>query len=187
MSIKILYLTLLSIILLCYGTAYRYMFDGHTAKTSQYSQREQLRMLAIAAFGFGIPLFIAFTTPAKLKPEQLIAGSAIAATSAGLFLWVSSTLGRNYSPTLEIQENHTLIESGPYKYVRHPMYSAFLLWFVAQSILLPDIVVSAGSAIATALLLFQRIPAEEALLRSEFGIKYDAYVAKTTRVIPFIY
>lgn len=185
MSIKILYVALLSIILVCYGTSYRYMLDGPTPKRSHFTQQEFLRMVAVAVFGFGIPLFVAFTT--KVKSPHLFVGIVLTIVSAALFLWVSVTLGRNYSPTLEIQNHHTLISSGPYTLVRHPMYSAFLLWFIAQSLILPDIVVSAGSIIAASLLIFQRIPAEEALLRTEFGLKYDEYSVNTTRIIPFIY
>jgi protein-S-isoprenylcysteine O-methyltransferase Ste14 len=59
-------------------------------------------------------------------------GIGLSLFSLWLFYWVHKTLGRNWSPVLEIRENHQLIKNGPYKKIRHPMYTQIWLWVIAQ-------------------------------------------------------
>ena len=47
-------------------------------------------------------------------------------------------LGRNWSITLEIRDSHRLVTDGLYRYVRHPMYTSFWLWAIAQALLIPN-------------------------------------------------
>lgn len=96
-------------------------------------------------------------------------------------------LGRNWSVTLEIRDGHRLITDGPYKYVRHPMYSSFWLWAIAQALLLPNWVAGLSGVVGVGLLYFGRIGAEEALMRRSFGDEYRAYAARTGRVFPRIF
>lgn len=96
-------------------------------------------------------------------------------------------LGRNWSVTLEIRDGHRLITDGPYKYVRHPMYSSFWLWAIAQALLLPNWVAGLSGVVGVGLLYFGRVEAEEALMQKSFGDEYRAYAARTGRVFPRIF
>ena len=56
------------------------------------------------------------------------AGFVLALAAAALLTWTHHVLGKNYSPKLEIREQHRLITTGPYRWVRHPMYGAIFFW-----------------------------------------------------------
>jgi protein-S-isoprenylcysteine O-methyltransferase Ste14 len=107
------------------------------------------------------------------------------------FLWLfrrsHKDLGKNWSVTLEVREGHQLVTQGVYAHVRHPMYASFLLWGVTQALLIPNWI--AGFAgLATVLALYAiRQSREEAMMRDTFGAEYDAYSARTKRLIPGIF
>ncbi len=104
------------------------------------------------------------------------------------FLWLfyesHRILGKNWSITLEIRKDHKLIREGIYGHVRHPMYSAFWLWGLAQAFLFPNWVVGVSGLLCFAVLYFSRIGKEEAMMREQFGASYDDYCRETGRVIP---
>lgn len=103
-----------------------------------------------------------------------------------LRLWPVFVLGRRFSGLVAIQPGHTLVTSGVYGVIRHPSYLGLLInslgWALAFR--------SAVGVLLTALLLpplIARIRAEERLLASQFGAQYDAYRARTSRLIPGLY
>ncbi|MDX9972709.1 MAG: ElyC/SanA/YdcF family protein [FCB group bacterium] len=100
-----------------------------------------------------------------------------------LLLWAYVTLGRNWSPLLEIRKGHTLTTFGPYRYVRHPMYIAL------GGIGLGMLVLSANALVGPAFLITYvfrvfRVGAEEDMLRDHFGGDFQAYVGRTDRFVP---
>jgi protein-S-isoprenylcysteine O-methyltransferase Ste14 len=103
-----------------------------------------------------------------------------------LLWWIHATLGKNFSPDLEIAENHQLITVGPYKYVRHPMYTQFLLWAVFQGLLLANSFVLVFGIVAWVFFYCVRMPAEEKMMLKKFGEEYDLYALKTGRLFPKI-
>jgi protein-S-isoprenylcysteine O-methyltransferase Ste14 len=98
-------------------------------------------------------------------------------------VWVHRTLGIQWSTTLQFKEDHTLITSGPYKYIRHPMYASLFLFFVGLSIISsfwPFIVL-----VAITLLFFVRIMGrEESMMIDQFGEAYQVYMKRTGRFLP---
>jgi protein-S-isoprenylcysteine O-methyltransferase Ste14 len=117
-----------------------------------------------------------------------IALLALVLVIAGMLFayWARAHLGRNWSGEVMVKVGHTLITSGPYRSVRHPIYSGMTLALV-------------GSALATgapygfvglALILFGflvRVGQEEALMRETFPGEYDDYSRHTARLIPGVY
>jgi len=105
-----------------------------------------------------------------------------------LLLWRSHVdLGRNWLPTLQIREEHSLVTDGVFHYIRHPMYAAHLLWGIAQALLLQNWI--AGFAmLATSLPLYLvRVPREEQMMLEHFGEEYRLYMNRTGRVIPLLW
>ncbi len=106
------------------------------------------------------------------------------------FLWlfhaVHRQLGRNWSITLEIREDHALITEGLFKHIRHPMYSSFWLWAIAQALLLPNWLAGFAGLVSIAALYFGRVHREETMMRETFGPQYDAYMGRTKRIIPWV-
>jgi protein-S-isoprenylcysteine O-methyltransferase Ste14 len=113
-------------------------------------------------------------------------GVVLFAAGGALRLWPVFVLGRRFSGLVAIQPGHTLVTSGIYSVIRHPSYLGLLVnslgWGLAFR--------SGVGVLLTALTippLLARIHAEERLLRTQFGSEYDAYRARTSRLIPGLY
>ena len=103
-----------------------------------------------------------------------------------LFCWALLSLGQNFSVSLAIFEQHTLVRSGPYRSIRHPMYSAILGICVALFLVTANWFL-AGCLVAAALLVTVfRTPLEERTLLERFGSSYASYAARTGRYWPRI-
>ncbi len=101
----------------------------------------------------------------------------------GIYL-VHRELGACFSSTLVIRENHRLVRSGPYRLVRHPMYSSYLLLFIGAFLVSGNWVVGACGTAIIATLMTVRLAREEALLVEKFGSEYEEYRNTTGMFIP---
>jgi protein-S-isoprenylcysteine O-methyltransferase Ste14 len=101
-----------------------------------------------------------------------------------MFRKTHAQLGRNWSVTLEVRVDHALITDGVYARVRHPMYTAFWLWALAQAILLPNWIAGFAGIVGFGTLYLIRVDREEAMLLETFGDQYRDYMRRTGRVIP---
>jgi protein-S-isoprenylcysteine O-methyltransferase Ste14 len=168
-------------------------------KLSGRGLREKV-LMAISLTGLGIiPLayiasdfagarlrFLSFADR-PFVPALAWLGVFVFATSLWLFHQTHKDLGRNWSVSLDIRESHKLITNGVYALVRHPMYSAFWLWAVAQALLLPNWVAGFAGIVGFGALFFGRVGEEERLMCDTFGDEYRAYMRRTSRVLPGLY
>jgi protein-S-isoprenylcysteine O-methyltransferase Ste14 len=113
----------------------------------------------------------------------------IAAELASLWLFYRShrDLGHNWSVSLDLRERHTLVTTGVYALVRHPMYAGFWLMALGQALLLPNWVVGPAGLVGFGVLFFGRVAREEAMMMKAFGDEYQAYMRRTARVVPWLY
>ncbi len=111
-------------------------------------------------------------------------GIAVSIGSLFYFQWIHKTLGDNWSPTLEIRKGHQLIKTGPYKTIRHPMYTQIWLWTIAQVFIISNWVAGFSGIIVWAILYFSRVSSEENMLKENFGDEYAEYMKQTGRVFP---
>jgi len=142
--------------------------------------------LGIVPFAYvatGIPYFAAY----PFHPLQAWLGILAAAGSLVMFRLTHRALGRNWSVSLDVREGHQLITDGIYRKIRHPMYSAFWLWALAQALLLPNWVAGFAGFAGFGILFFGRIAEEERMMLEAFGSRYHDYMARTYRVIPLIF
>jgi protein-S-isoprenylcysteine O-methyltransferase Ste14 len=79
------------------------------------------------------------------------------------------------------------VTDGVYRRVRHPMYAALLLYSVGQALALPNAVAGPSYLTAMGLLFAFRVGPEERMMRDEFGGAYDAYAARTRRLVPGVW
>jgi protein-S-isoprenylcysteine O-methyltransferase Ste14 len=101
-----------------------------------------------------------------------------------VFWWAHYALGRNWSPVLAIRESHELIVEGPYRYVRHPMYTAFFLIGIGLALLSANWVVG-GAYLGAVLLMYEvRISTEEQMMLEQFGEAYREHCKRTGRLVP---
>jgi protein-S-isoprenylcysteine O-methyltransferase len=120
-----------------------------------------------------------------LRPDLLF-WSAMAIFWCGLALrnWSVRTLGRFFRTTVVVQDDHQLITTGPYRYLRNPSYTGAMLMFVGIGLAQGD-AFSLLAIVAGGLLGYGvRIHAEDAALRSRFGETYEAYRKRSWALIP---
>jgi protein-S-isoprenylcysteine O-methyltransferase Ste14 len=122
-----------------------------------------------------------------LHPISFVAGCLGLVAGLWLFHRSHADLGTNWSITLEIREQHRLITHGLYRWVRHPMYLAILVFSVGQALVLPNWLVGPSYGVAMALLIACRLRAEERMMLEEFDKDYEAYMAATKRLIPGVW
>jgi len=146
-------------------------------------------LLVVAWIGFFVPL-IWVASPAfsfaeyRLHLAPLVAGVACLGLGLWLFHRSHADLGRYWSITLEVRENHRLVTEGVYRRVRHPMYTALFLYSLGQLLALPNWVAGPSYLVCFGILFALRIGAEEQMMLDAFGAEYDAYRAKTKRLVP---
>jgi protein-S-isoprenylcysteine O-methyltransferase Ste14 len=172
---------------------------GPRLRSRKTPVRHSERGLREAAFvgctltGFGIvPLvYVATGFPQfanyPFLPAQGYLGTIVWIAALWLLYRTHRDLGRNWSMSLDVREQHTLITNGVYTHVRHPMYSAFWLMGTAQLLLLPNWFAGPAGLIGFSVLFFGRVRREEEMMIGAFGDEYRAYMRRTARVIPWVY
>ena len=161
----------------------------------RYSARDRREFLLMAASltGLGIvpAVYLAAHVPRfadyPAVPALGYLGLAVALASLWLLHRTHRDLGRNWSVSLDLRERHTLVTTGVYGLVRHPMYSAFWLMALAQLLLLPNWIAGPAGLLGFGLLYFGRVRREEEMMISAFDGEYIAYMRRTARVIPWVY
>jgi protein-S-isoprenylcysteine O-methyltransferase Ste14 len=149
----------------------------------------EIALLMLAWLGFFVPL-VWIATPAlafadyPLRPVPYVTGALCLALGLWLFHRSHADLGTNWSITLEVRENHRLVTQGIYRRIRHPMYLALLVYSLGQAILLPNRVAGPSYVLAMGLLFALRVGPEERMMLDEFGKDYEAYMARTDRLVP---
>jgi len=97
------------------------------------------------------------------------------------------SLGAFFSTTVITQDSHILIESGPYRLIRHPAYTGLLSSFFAAGIAMGDVLALLILICPIAYVLNQRISIEEQWLSEHFAKIYDDYCLSTKKLIPWVY
>lgn len=120
-----------------------------------------------------------FAVPPALRWAGAVVGLA---TLPGLW-WVFTTLGRNITRTVVTRRRHTLVTGGPYRWVRHPLYSIAVVTWLGLGLLMANVFVMLVAAAAFGVLV-RRTDIEEAMLVKRFGARYRAYMARTGRFFP---
>jgi len=124
------------------------------------------------------------TTPESSSLRWM--GLALVVAGFLLITWTTVELGRQYSVYITLQQDHKLITSGPYRYIRHPRYLGVMMVALGLALLFRSWIALAALPFLLALLIF-RLSDEEKLLQAEFGGQWEAYVQRSWRLVPFIY
>jgi len=121
------------------------------------------------------------------KGPALALGALVLVIAGMLFAyWARAHLGRNWSGEVMVKVGHTLITSGPYRWVRHPIYGGMTLALVGTALATGAPYGFIGSALIVIGFLV-RVHLEEALMRDTFPGEYDRYSRHTARLIPGVY
>ncbi len=110
-------------------------------------------------------------------------GMALGLASLGFWAWTQTALGKEWSPQLQLREEHHLVTTGPYARIRHPLYTAMVAFGASLAIVAANWVFLALAIVAiTGLLL--RVPKEEEMMLQEFGEEYRDYMRRTGKFLP---
>jgi protein-S-isoprenylcysteine O-methyltransferase Ste14 len=113
---------------------------------------------------------------------------AVALVVAGLSfsVWARRTLGGNWSGTVSVKVDHELVQTGPYRRIRHPIYTGLLL-AVFGSGLAAGRLYGMAAFLLVALALWWRLRIEERWMAAEFGQRYEGYRRSSWALIPFVF
>ena len=113
-------------------------------------------------------------------------GVGLGAISIPLLWWLFSAIGSNISETVLTKKEHKLVTSGPFRWVRHPLYSATILLFVSYSMIASNWWMMLFTSLGLVMILRVVIPREEEALVSQFGEAYEEYRERVGRLLPKI-
>lgn len=115
-----------------------------------------------------------------------IVGAVLLLLGDRIFYLSHRDLGKNWSPILEIREEHSLVTEGIYHRIRHPMYSATWILVLAQAMILPNWIAGFSALVPFSLVYFLRVGKEERMMVDVFGDEYVEYQRQTGRLLPKI-
>ena len=125
----------------------------------------------------------------RVTPEsELFQWPGVAITFAGIAfaIWARFYLGSNWSYMASVQHDHTLVRSGPYAVVRHPIYSGLILAVLGTALVCGE----AGCFVAVPLAMIawrRKSLIEEGFMRDQFGAEYEAYIRDVRALIPLVW
>jgi protein-S-isoprenylcysteine O-methyltransferase Ste14 len=118
-------------------------------------------------------------------PIAIVFAVALCYVGLGIAIWARRTLADNWSSVVMLKEGHELIESGPYRFVRHPIYTGILVMILGSTV-----TVATAQGWLALLLFFlgfvMRLRQEEALLMTHFGAEYPEYRKRVKALVPFV-
>ena len=113
------------------------------------------------------------------------AGVGFLVVAALMLVWTFRSLGRNLTDTVVTRQQHTLVQHGPYRWIRHPLYSSAALLVAALSLIAANwFLFVVGAVLLSVLIMRTRI--EEENLVARFGDSYRQYMERTGRFVPKI-
>jgi protein-S-isoprenylcysteine O-methyltransferase Ste14 len=175
------------------GWAGYWWVASFNVKTAARREPMLSRVLHIAPLMLAVFLLFPQRSPIPALGERFMpaagwpfwAGAAL--TLAGLLfaVWARVHIGRNWSGTITVKEDHDLITSGPYGLVRHPIYTGLLLALVGFALARGEWRGIVAVAVAT-WAFWRKLRIEERWMREQFGGAYEEYSRRVAALIPFV-
>jgi protein-S-isoprenylcysteine O-methyltransferase Ste14 len=117
----------------------------------------------------------------------IVVGLVVFWAGAGLRWWAVSALGRFHQLTVVIQDDHVVVDRGPYRFVRHPSYAALIIGFVGVGLAYDNALGAVGAGLVMLLGLLPRIRVEERALEAALGQPYRDFARTRRRLIPGVW
>ena len=182
--------TLLTAILWIVFVGYWLLASRRTKRTLAVGQPQFMRMIVLASMALGpalyyLPLSSVACLGWRLLPADLLFDAialGIMVLGLSFAVWARRTLADNWSGAVTLKEDHTLIASGPYRIVRHPIYLGVLVAMLGTATVISEI--RAFLPLLEVFGIWKKMDAEESLLRAAFPEQYAAYEKRAKRLIP---
>jgi len=152
--------------------------------------RGSLRLIAIVyPVCWWIGIAAVWLVPRASIGSNALFGAGLLIMISGQLLrwWSVATLGRLFTVNVAIREGHRLVDSGPYRYVRHPSYTAILLFHLGAALCLCNLLSLLALTVPTTAALLNRVRVEEDVLLAGLGETYRDYMSRTRKLIPRLY
>ena len=133
-----------------------------------------------------VPFVIAYFFPFSIDlpiPVRLV-GLAVAIASAVFAAWAMWSLGKSYGIRMDLFEGHRLITTGPYRFVRHPMYLGIATFHVGATLAMESLVLLGVTVLYVVPFTLARIAEEDRVLAQGFGDDYRAFERRVPALIP---
>jgi len=159
-----------------------------TAQRQSWESRFWYLLLLVLAFALllgAAPLDPLTRRIVPLSPAVEITAAVLCAGGLILAIWARHAIGSNWSGIVTLKRDHELVTRGPYCYVRHPIYSAILMMFLATALAVGRLGGLIGFALCFAS-CWIKLRQEEALLMRHFPDQYPAYRARVKALVPFV-
>ena len=158
---------------------------------SEKLDRNSLRVLwlvIMSAMTAGVWLGLQGIGP-RLPFASALGWGSVAIFAVGTFLrwWSILYLGRFFTVDVAVAADHRVVDTGPYRLIRHPSYSGLLLQFAGIALALDRLMSLAVVVIPIFLALCYRIRVEEGALRDGLGEAYNRYMVRTKRLVPWVF
>ncbi len=159
-------------------------------KRARYREPRLYRVIYGVALtvGFLLVFLPSFRRDTRIYDSRAMEWVGVVVTAAGflLALYARFTLGRNWSGAVTLKEGHRLITVGPYRFVRHPIYTALLVSLFGTALTASTLFPFLGMGLIAACLLV-KLRQEERLMAGAFPEEYPAYRSRTWALLPFLY
>jgi protein-S-isoprenylcysteine O-methyltransferase Ste14 len=171
--------------------AYWAVTAASTKRTAERQSRKSRRVyLLLLVAGFALLVVAAAFDPftgriVPASPAVDITAAILCAGGLILAIWARRAIGSNWSGLVTLKREHELVTGGPYRYVRHPIYSAILAMFLGSALAARQIGGFVGFALCFAS-FWIKLRQEEALMMRHFPGEYPAYRARVKALIPFV-
>ncbi len=162
---------------------------------SRFTKHQEFTKSMLIKYIIVVPLLILYLSPIidfaliKINPLiRILAGLPIIFIGFSLFVWAHSHLGKNWSTIVDgkLPSSKKLIKTGPYKYIRHPIYSSAFIIIIGFGIFTSNWIIFLFPFILFLILFVSRMPKEEKSLIKHFGEEYSNYMKVTGRIFPKI-
>jgi protein-S-isoprenylcysteine O-methyltransferase Ste14 len=184
-----LYYNLITLMWVAFLVYWQLMARG--TKTTQRLEPSSSRILRTVLFLAAILLFLWHSIPVRWLHIRVLPlgytcyniGIVLTAAGIAFAVWARVHLGANWSRSVTVKQDHELITTGPYRLVRHPIYTGILLGFLGSTVALGQV----RGVIALALVswaLWRKLQLEEAWMREQFGDSYATYSRRTAALVP---
>ncbi len=160
--------------------------------SSRARDRGSLQLVAFLWFaGIVLGFWFSFVLPQasilRLRQLAFFAGIILMLIGLALRQYSMKLLGQFFTFDVAIHAGHSLVEIGPYRYIRHPSYSGALLTMLGFGLALGNWAALAVALLCLAIAYAYRISVEEAALVAALGRSYQQYVSRTWRLVPFLF